>query len=87
MLLVPLLLELGLLPQVAAATSVLIVLCSTSAAAISFGVAGELNIQFALLFGFLCLGASLVGLLFVGRYVQRTGKVKAHFHSLHHGPH
>ena len=75
MLLVPLLLEFGMVPQVASATSLLIVLFSTSSAAVSFGVAGELDVQFALLFGSLCLGASVIGMLFIGRYVARTGRV------------
>jgi hypothetical protein len=75
MLLVPLLLEFGLMPQVASATSMVIVLCSTSAAAISFAISGKLDIQAALLFSSLCLAAATVGMLFIGRYVQRTGKV------------
>ena len=78
MLLVPLLLEFGLLPQVASATSLLMVLFSTSSAAVAFGVAGELDVQFALLFGSLCLAASVVGMLCIGRHVQRTGKVRTH---------
>ena len=75
MLLVPLLLEFEFLPQVASATSLLIVLFSTSCAAISFGVAGELDLPAAAVFGLSSLAASIVGMLFIGRYVQRTGKV------------
>ena len=75
MLLVPLLLEYDFLPQVASATSLLIVLFSTSSAAISFGIAGELDMQGAALFGFSSFGASIIGMLFIGRYVARTGRV------------
>ena len=47
----PLLLELGLHPQVAAATSSLMVLFSASSAALSFAFDHLLNIEYALIYG------------------------------------
>lgn len=71
----PLLLEFGTHPHVAAATSTLMVLFSSSSAALSFGFGGLLNLQFSLVFGLCCMGASLVGVLIVSRIVDRSGKV------------
>jgi uncharacterized membrane protein YfcA len=71
----PLLLEFGIHPHVAAATSTLMVLFSSSSAALSFGFSRLLNMQFALVFGLCCLGASIVGVLVVSRIVKRSGKV------------
>ncbi len=71
----PLLLEFNIHPQAAAATSTLMVLFSSSSAALSFGFGHQLNLHFALIFGLCCMGASLVGVLLVQRMVQRSGKV------------
>lgn len=51
MVVAPLLLELGLHPLVAAATSSLMVLFSASTAALAFGFQGALNVTYALIFG------------------------------------
>ena len=72
----PLLLEFGTHPHVAAATSTSMVLFSASSAALSFGFARLLNLQFALSFGLSCMGASLAGVLLVSRIVERSGKVR-----------
>ncbi len=72
----PLLLEFGTHPHVAAATSTLMVLFSSSSAALSFGFGGLLNLQFSLIFGLCCMGASLLGVLLVQRIVDRSGKVQ-----------
>lgn len=71
----PLLLEFNIHPQAAAATSTLMVLFSSSSAALSFGFGHQLNLHFALIFGLCCMGASLVGVLLVQRMVKRSGKV------------
>ena len=71
----PLLLEFGVHPQAAAATSTLMVLFTSSSAALSFGFGHQLNLQFALVFGLCCMGASLVGVVLVQRIVKRSGKV------------
>ena len=72
----PLLLEFNIHPQAAAATSTLMVLFSSSSAALSFGFGHQLNLHFALIFGLCCMGASLVGVLLVQRVVSRSGKVR-----------
>ncbi|CAK0779361.1 hypothetical protein CVIRNUC_004754 [Coccomyxa viridis] len=70
----PLLLEFNIHPQAAAATSTLMVLFSSSSAALSFGFGHQLNLHFALIFGLCCMGASLVGVLLVQRIVNHSGK-------------
>ena len=72
----PLLLEFGIHPQAAAATSTLMVLFTCSSAALSFGFGHQLNLQYALVFGLCCMGASLVGVILVQRIVKRSGKVR-----------
>ena len=71
----PLLLDFGIHPQAAAVTSTLMVLFTSSSAALSFGFSHQLNLQFALVFGLCCMGASLVGVILVQRVVERSGKV------------
>ena len=71
----PLLLDFGVHPQAAAATSTLMVLFTSSSAALSFGFSHQLNLQFALVFGLCCMAASLVGVILVQRVVERSGKV------------
>ena len=71
----PLLLDFGIHPQAAAATSTLMVLFTSSSAALSFGFSHQLNLQFALVFGLCCMAASLVGVILVQRVVERSGKV------------
>lgn len=74
MVIAPLLLELGLHPVVAAATSTLMVLFSASTAALAFGFEGVLNVTYALIFGIGCFIASLLGVWIVGRIVRRSGR-------------
>ena len=71
----PLLLDFGIHPQAAAATSTLMVLFTSSSAALSFGFSHQLNLQFALVFGLCCMAASLVGVILVQHVVERSGKV------------
>ena len=71
----PLLLEFKIHPQAAAATSTLMVLFSSSSAALSFGFGHQLNLHYAMVFGLCCMCASLAGVLLVQRLVKRSGKV------------
>ena len=75
MIISPLLLQLGVHPQVAAATSTLVVLLSTSVAALTFGLSGMLGAQSAALFGVFCFLASLTGVLCISHLIRRTNKV------------
>lgn len=68
----PLLLELGMLPAVASATSALCVLVSSAAGALQFLVLGMLFVDRALWFGATCMLGTLVGQVVVNRVVRRT---------------
>ena len=70
----PLLLSLGTHAKVAAATSNLMVLFSSSAAAIVYGLSGDLNLQISLIFGCSCALASLVGVFLISRAIDKSGK-------------
>ncbi|KAL6753606.1 hypothetical protein V8C86DRAFT_2724361 [Haematococcus lacustris] len=70
----PLLLQLGVQPQVASATSSLMVLFSSSAALLSFAVVGRLNVPYALVFGAASMASSVLGVLVVGSLVRRSGR-------------
>ena len=70
----PLLLSFGTHAKVAAATSNLMVLFSSSAAAIVYGLSGDLNLQVSLIFGFSCAVASLVGVFLISRAIDKSGK-------------
>ena len=76
MIISPLLLEFDMHPHVTAATSTVIVVFSASSAALSFGFAHLLNLQFALTFGLSCFAASLAGVLLVNRIIERSGKAR-----------
>ena len=70
----PLLLSFGTHAKVAAATSNLMVLFSSSAAAIVYGLSGDLNLQISLIFGISCAAASLVGVFLISRAIDKSGK-------------
>lgn len=70
----PLLLSLQIHPLVTAATSTLMLLFSSSAATLSFAVAGSINTEYALVYGTCNLFSSLAGVFMIGRVVRRTGK-------------
>lgn len=70
----PLMLELGVHPQVSSATSGLMVLFSASLAALSFAAAGRLNTPHAAVFAAVCLAAAFCGVLLVSRAVRRSGR-------------
>ena len=70
----PLLLTLQVHPLATAATSTLMILFSSSAATLSFTVAGSMNVQYALIYGTCNFMASFAGVFLIGRSVRRTGK-------------
>ena len=78
----PLLLELGVHPLISTATSSLMVLFSASSAMLSLAFNSALNVEFALIFGLSCLGASLLGVLGVSHLVRKSGKVRVCHESL-----
>ena len=69
----PLLLEIGIHPQVASATSALMVLFSSSSAALSFAVDGRLNIELAAVFGAVCCVAGFLGVTLLTKVVKKRG--------------
>ncbi|KAG2441792.1 hypothetical protein HXX76_003404 [Chlamydomonas incerta] len=70
----PLLLHLGVHPQVTAATSGAMVLFSSSTALLQFAIAGQLNAQYAAVFAAASVVASLAGTLVVAGLVRRSGR-------------
>lgn len=72
--LVPLCLELGMSPRSSAAISNFLIIYSSLASTILFGLAGQVNFQYGIVYGVLCGAASLVGNSYVNEYIKRTGK-------------
>ena len=70
----PLLLSLQVHPLVTAATSTLMILFSSSAATLSFAVAGNINTEYALIYGVCNSLSSFAGVLLIGKVVRKTGK-------------
>eukprot|EP01025_Chloroclados_australasicus_P003060 TRINITY_DN10705_c0_g3_i5.p1 TRINITY_DN10705_c0_g3~~TRINITY_DN10705_c0_g3_i5.p1 ORF type:complete len:587 (+),score=69.70 TRINITY_DN10705_c0_g3_i5:168-1928(+) len=70
----PFLLELGVLPQVSAATSAVVVLFSSSSAVFQFIIDGNLNQAYAIVFGLTSLAASFCGIFVVSRLVKKLGR-------------
>ena len=73
--LAPMLLSLGIQAQVASVTTTTIVVLSSSAALINFAITGMLNAQYAVVFGASAAVASLMGTIYIGKYIKRTGRV------------
>ncbi|KAK9914892.1 hypothetical protein WJX75_001974 [Coccomyxa subellipsoidea] len=71
----PVLLQLGVQPQVTASTSVLMILFTSSAIALSFYFQGLLNVSYAVVLAPLCFVASLIGVTLVGRIIRASGRV------------
>ena len=67
-------LELGGHPQAVSATSAVIVLFSSSSAAVSFAVAGRLNLQYAAVLAPTACLSAVVGVAVVGRAIKRSGR-------------
>lgn len=67
----PMMLELQVHPQTAAATSTLIVFFSSVTATITFILYGELNLSYFAVYGPVCLIGGLVGTFALSRVVRR----------------
>ncbi len=70
----PLLLTLQVHPLATAATSILMILFSSSAATLSFAVNGNINAQYAYIYGSCNFVSSFAGVFIIGRIVRKTGK-------------
>ncbi|DBB02822.1 TPA: hypothetical protein ACH3X1_013651 [Trebouxia sp. C0004] len=70
----PLLLTLQVHPLATAATSTLMILFSSSAATLSFAVDGNINAQYACIYGSCNFLSSFAGVFIIGRIVRKTGK-------------
>ncbi|DBA90206.1 TPA: hypothetical protein ACH3X1_003508 [Trebouxia sp. C0004] len=70
----PLLLTLQVHPLATAATSTLMILFSSSAATLSFAVNGNINAQYAYIYGPCNFLSSFAGVLIIGKIVRKTGK-------------
>lgn len=70
----PLLLSLQVHPLVTAATSTLMILFSSSAATLSFAVAGHINREYALIYCVCNFVSSFAGVFLIGKVVRRNGK-------------
>ncbi len=70
----PLLLTLQVHPLATAATSTLTILFSSSAATLSFAVNGNINAQYAYIYGPCNFLSSFAGVFIIGRIVRKTGK-------------
>lgn len=69
----PLLLEFGVHPQVAAATSSFMVLFSSASATVAFAADGRLDPIVAIVFGVTCCISSFVGVYFLAKVVKKRG--------------
>eukprot|EP00243_Klebsormidium_subtile_P002641 TRINITY_DN1532_c0_g1_i1.p1 TRINITY_DN1532_c0_g1~~TRINITY_DN1532_c0_g1_i1.p1 ORF type:complete len:129 (-),score=29.07 TRINITY_DN1532_c0_g1_i1:361-747(-) len=74
MLINPLLLELGVIPQVTAATSFVLIFFCASMAAAQFGIMGQLPVLAALVFGVVCAVSSWLGNSTVRLIVAKQGR-------------
>lgn len=74
MLISPLLLQVGIAPQVTAATCSFMVFFSSTMSALQYLLLGMEHIQTALILAIICFVASLVGLLVVQRAIQNYGR-------------
>ena len=70
----PLLLTLQVHPLATAATSTVMILFSSSAAMLSFAVNGDINAQYAYIYGPCNFLSSLAGVFIIGRIVRKNGK-------------
>jgi uncharacterized membrane protein YfcA len=74
MLLSPWMMELGLPPVVAGATSSALVFLASSSAAISFALEGKLNVPFALSFGAATAVSALFAVFLLAQLVKKSGR-------------
>ncbi|XAR65583.1 hypothetical protein NMG60_11009747 [Bertholletia excelsa] len=74
MLISPLLLQVGISPEVTAATCSFMVFFSSTMSAIQFLLLGMEHVLGALIFAFICFVASILGLVVVQRSIERHGR-------------
>ncbi|KAM7263000.1 hypothetical protein ACFE04_000683 [Oxalis oulophora] len=74
MLISPLLLQLGVAPEITAATCSLMVFFSSTMSAFQYLLSGIQNVEFALGFSVVCFVASLVGLFVVQEMIKKYGR-------------
>ena len=67
----PLLLSLGVLPSVASATGMYMILFSSSSSCFTYIVHRILNVQFSLWIGFWCSSGSVLGLFILSKIIKR----------------
>lgn len=70
----PLLLEMGLLPEVTSASSSFLVLFTSSSTSIQFMINGMLNLDYASILFLLSLSASFIGVNLINRLVKNTNR-------------
>lgn len=70
----PLLIEIGMHPQLTAATTAFMVFFSSSLSVLQFWLLGRLPLDFALLFAGICFISSLIGLRVVQQAITRFGR-------------
>ncbi|KAL0916906.1 hypothetical protein M5K25_014459 [Dendrobium thyrsiflorum] len=70
----PVLLQIGVPPQVTAGTTSFMVLFSSSMSLVQFLIIGMKDIDQALIFSALCFIASIVGLVIIQRAIERSGR-------------
>ncbi len=70
----PLLLIIGVNPQVAAASGMYIILYNTLSTMIQFIIIGRLPVAWSLFLAIFVIACSVIGILVVNRYVKKTGR-------------
>ena len=70
----PILLSLGVLPSVASATGMYMILFSTSGSSIIYIIHKMLNLQFSFWIGFWCSGGSILGLYILNKIIKRFNR-------------
>eukprot|EP00811_Abedinium_folium_P027012 NODE_4042_length_1944_cov_8.919097.p1 GENE.NODE_4042_length_1944_cov_8.919097~~NODE_4042_length_1944_cov_8.919097.p1 ORF type:complete len:547 (+),score=199.20 NODE_4042_length_1944_cov_8.919097:66-1706(+) len=70
----PLMLEMGVIPEVAAATTAIMILFTTAGACAVFSTSGTLRVDYAIPFSLLGFLATLVGQVMMGEAIRVTGR-------------
>eukprot|EP00775_Hariotina_reticulata_P013716 gene13716-13838_t len=73
LLMAPMLLDAGVHPVSASATSNILVFMASSIAAFNFLLDGRVNLQYAAIYCSVCAASSLAGLTLVGKMVKASG--------------
>lgn len=70
----PLLLEMGLIPEVTSASSSFLVLFTSSSTSVQFMIHGMLNLEYASVLFFISVIASFIGVTFINRLVKKYNR-------------